>query len=188
MKAPITAHYKDQPDAGTISQTTSENMNVPELQASFRQLMTRQRTGSLATLSNQGWPYVSMTPFAIDTAAARFIIHVSELAAHTRYLLQRPQASFMVCTSEVAGEPVQALSRVSFQVEATDLARGSEAWESARDCYVKRFPDFAFMVEFKDFHLFTLEILRARQVSGFGSAKTVPLADMRQWLQTLSTD
>jgi len=145
--------------------------------------MARQRTGALASLSNHGWPWLAMTPFAIDTEAGQFIIHISELAAHTRYLLQRPQASFMVCTSETPGEPVHALPRASFQVGAIHPERGSASWATARDCYLQRFPDVAFMVDFTDFHFFRLGVQRARLVTGFGAAKTISVEQVRQWLQ-----
>ncbi|NLC35805.1 MAG: pyridoxamine 5'-phosphate oxidase [Alcaligenaceae bacterium] len=159
-------------------------MTPTELETSFKQLMAQQRTGSLATITNQGLPYVSMAPFAIDRESAQFIIHISELAAHTRYLMQRPQASFMVCASEVPGEPVRGLPRVSYQVEATDLARGTPAWEAAEKHYLERFPNSApILTELKDFHLFALKIVRARQVAGFGAAKTLALPDIQRWLQ-----
>lgn len=157
-------------------------MNASELHASFQRLITRQRIGSLATLSDHGWPYVSMTPFSVDTSSGRFVIHVSELGAHTRYLLKRPQASFMICTGETPGEPVHALPRVSFQVEARDLARDGNAWKAARESYLARFPDVGFMMDFKDFHLFHLEVVRVRQVDGFGAARTLPVDDVRRWL------
>lgn len=156
-----------------------------DLQTRFHALVTRQRTGSLGTLSNQGWPYVSMTPYSVDTGSARLVIHVSELGAHTRYLLQRPRAAFMICTSETPGVPVHALPRVSLQVEAHDLARGSDAWRTARDSYLARFPDVEFMMDFKDFHLFHLQIVRVRQVSGFGAATTLAVEDVHRWLKEL---
>lgn len=157
----------------------------PDLQTRFQTLVTRQRTGSLGTLSNQGWPYVSMTPYSVDTENARLVIHISELGAHTRYLLQRPQAAFMICTSETPGEPVHALPRVTFQVEAHDLPRGSDPWRAARESYLARFPDVEFIMDFTDFHLFHLEILRVRQVSGFGAANTLAVEDVRRWLREL---
>lgn len=162
-------------------------MEPVELQSCLQRLLAEQRTGVLATLSNKGWPYQAMTPFAINTSSAQLIIHVSELAAHTRYLLQRPQAAFLIGASERAGEPVHALPRVSFQVQATDLDRGSDAWETARKCYLERFPDSAFMVEFKDFHLFRLDVLRARLVAGFGAAKTLPIDDVHRCLSETPT-
>ena len=158
-------------------------MKTEELRTRFQHLM-QQRTGALAVLSNNGWPYLAMTPFAINPETAQFIVHISTLAAHTRYLLQRPQAAFMVSMAERAEAPVHALPRVSFQVEGYSPERGSQAWEAARVCYFERFPDSAFMAEFTDFHLFTLNIVRTRQITGFGAAKTLPLEDIQRWMKT----
>src|SRR5690625_5183604 len=145
--------------------------------------MARQRTGALASLSNHSWPWLAMTPFAIDAEAGQFIIHISELAAHTRYLLQRPQASFMICTSETPGEPVHALPRASFQVRAIHPERAGAAWATARDCDLQRVPDVAFMVDFTEFHFCRLGVERARLVAGFGAARTISGEQVRQWPQ-----
>lgn len=157
-------------------------MKSEDLQAGFQQLM-QQRTGALAVLSNNDWPYLAMTPFAINPTTAQFIIHISTLAAHTRYLLQRPQAAFMVSAAETPGAPVHALPRISFQVEGHSLERKSAEWEAARDCYFQRFPDSAFMADFNDFHLFTLTIVRTRQIAGLGAAKTLTLEAIQAWMK-----
>src|SRR5690606_32943915 len=81
-------------------------MKEVELRTRLLDLLNTHRTGALGTLSEQGWPYVSMTPFAVDFKNPSLLIHVSELGAHTRYLLNRPQASFMVCAREEWAAPV----------------------------------------------------------------------------------
>lgn len=163
-------------------------MKEVELRTRLLDLLNTHRTGTLGTLSEQGWPYVSMTPFAVDFKNPSLLIHVSELGAHTRYLLKRPQASFMVCAREEWAAPVHALPRVTFQVEAEQLVRNSPPWEVAREAYLRRFPDVEFMMDFTDFHLFRLNIVRVRQVTGFGAAKTLDDADVRRWLASDRTD
>lgn len=160
-------------------------MNKMELRTRFLELLSSQRTGALGTMSEQNWPYVSMTPFAIDTTSSTLVIHVSELGAHTRYLLKRSQASFMVCAREEPEAPVHALPRVTFQVEAERLSPHTPAWATARDAYLGRFPDVGFMMEFTDFHLIALDIVRVRQVNGFGAAKTLLEEDVRRWLASV---
>ena len=55
-----------------------------ELLKHLQQLLRSKRSASFATLTNQGEPFVSMVPFAIDTQHAHFVIHISEFAARTR--------------------------------------------------------------------------------------------------------
>ena len=150
-----------------------------------RTLLISQRSASFGTLTNQGLPFVSMVPFAIDSVTGQVVIHISEFAAHTRYLLQRPTASLMVCKAEQEDQPVHDLSRVSFQAQAHHPERGSEVWQRCREVYLSRFPDVEFMTEFKDFHFFSLEITRVRQVAGFGAAKTLKAEDVIELMKGL---
>ncbi len=159
------------------------HMNQECLRTEFQKLMRKHRIGSLATLTEQGQPLLAVTPFAINTTDGTLVIHVSELGAHTRNLLQRPQAAFMVCAREPVAGPVHSLPRASFQVHATVLARGSAPWNQARACYLTRFPDVEFMMDFTDFHLFRLEIVRVRQIAGFGIARTLPARTAVAWLK-----
>ncbi|AVL71477.1 MULTISPECIES: HugZ family protein [Oligella] len=156
-----------------------------ELLKHLQQLLRSKRSASFATLTNQGEPFVSMVPFAIDTQHAHFVIHISEFAAHTRYLLQRPTASLMLCTSEEEDKPVHDLSRVTFQVNAIAQERGTTSWAYYRDVYLNRFPDVEFMTHFKDFNFFALEITRIRQVAGFGAAKTLDVSEVQSLIKTL---
>lgn len=158
-------------------------MELNDLKISLQTLLREQRTGFLATLSNRGVPYVSMAPFVVDAENANLIIHISELAAHTRYLLQRPEAAFMICQSEQVGVPVHNLPRVSFQILAHHPVRESDEWLRIKEAYLQRFPSMSSMtMGLKDFHFFSLEILRVRQIAGFGLAKTLKADDVRAWL------
>lgn len=156
-----------------------------ELTAQLEELLQNKRSASLATLTNQGEPFVSMVPFAIDTESGNLVIHISDFAAHTRYIQQRPTASLMICTSEEKDKPVHDLSRVTFQIKAQPLARDSDEWSHYRGVYLKRFPDVEFMTNFSDFHFFALEITRIRQVAGFGAAKTLNVDDVKTLMKKL---
>lgn len=145
---------------------------------SLYQLLQQQRLGALGTLSNQGLPFVSMVPFALDTHHSRLLIHISDMAAHTRYLKVRPQASLMISQTPTEGAGVHDLPRVTFQVEASLLERNSPEREAARDVYLSRFPDVAFMTNFTDFHFFALSLQRVRHVAGFGAARTLQVEDV----------
>ncbi len=145
---------------------------------SLYQLLQQQRHGSLGTLTNQGLPFVSMVPFALDAAHGRLLIHISDMAAHTRYLKERPQASIMICQTPSDDAPVHDLPRVTLQIEASLLERNTPEREAARDVYLARFPDVAFMTDFTDFHFFALSLQRVRHVAGFGAARTLQVEEV----------
>ncbi len=148
----------------------------------LQQLLKIQRTAALGTLTNRGLPFVSMVPFAVCPEQQGIVIHISELAAHTRYLMQRPDASLLVCRSEQDGACVHDLPRATFQTRAVQLKRGDRGWEQARQAYLTRFPDSEFMTSFQDFHFFSLAIVRVRHVAGFGTARSLDPEKVRHLL------
>lgn len=161
-----------------------ESPHEPHLTQALRQLLARQRVAALATLDAQGQPFVSMVPFAIDPNTGRIVLHVSGLAPHTGNLLRTPQVSVLIMQSEVAGEPVHALPRVSLEGVATLLEPQEAAWVSGRTAYLARFPEAEPMTQLGDFWFVGITVHAARQVAGFGAARTLEAADLQQVLRS----
>jgi putative heme iron utilization protein len=145
----------------------------PRLTVALRTLLQTQRVAALATLDAEGFPFVSMVPFAVEPLSAQLIIHVSGLAAHTRNLQTMPRVSLLVMQAEVRGEPVHALARVTLEGVATVLDRESAVWVKARAAYLARFPDAQPMTELGDFMFVGIAVQGARQVAGFGAARSL---------------
>lgn len=161
--------------------------HVPALTEQLQALLRAQRVASLGTISDDGAAAVSLVPYAVEPRLGRFVIHVSGLASHTRNLRERPRVSLMVMRSEVAGQPVHDLPRVTFEGLAGILKPGSEPWQECRDAYLARFPEAEPMTQLGDFRFVAIEVAKARQVAGFGAARTLSgdelalaLADSRQ--------
>lgn len=149
----------------------------PRLTTALRELLAAQRVAALGTLGDDGAPFVSMVPFAVDPLDRSLVIHISGLAAHTRNLQRTPRASLMVCQAEVAGEPVHALPRVTLDIEATDAAAGADT-QACRAAYLARFPEAEPMTALGDFRFVRLRPLGARQVAGFGAARSLDAAEL----------
>jgi heme iron utilization protein len=147
----------------------------PRLTQALRALLASRRTAALGTLdaANPGQPFVSMVPYAIEPDSGCFIVHLSGLAPHTRNLQQNPQASLMVCAAEIKGEPVHALSRVTLDVMADTLPDEHPDQPAARAAYLARFPEAEPMTGLGDFRFVRLRAHGARQVAGFGAARSV---------------
>ena len=145
----------------------------PRLTHELRTLLSSQRVAALGTIDDAGAPFVSMVPFAIEPQLHCLVIHVSGLAAHTRYLQARERVSLMVMQAEVAGEPVHALPRVTLDGVATVAQRGSTEWAACRAAYLKRFPEAEPMTELGDFKFIAIKVTGARQVAGFGAARSL---------------
>lgn len=103
--------------------------------------------------------------------------------AHTRNLQSTAQVSLLVMQAEVAGEPVHALQRVTLEGRATVLQRDSPLWAQARDAYLARFPDAQPMTELGDFMFVAIAVSAARQVAGFGAARSLDADAMAQILR-----
>ena len=156
----------------------------PRLTLALRSLLNTQRVAALGTLDEAGQVFVSMVPFAIDAGSGDVIIHVSGLAAHARNLERVPRVSLMVMQAEVAGEPVHALARVTLDGLASVLAVDSPVWVSARAAYLARFADVEYMTQLGDFRFVALAVTGARQVAGFGAARSLDAEELAQVLRS----
>lgn len=145
----------------------------PRLDRDLRTLLTTQRVAALGTLGDDGTPFVSMVPFALEPHSACLVLHVSALAAHTRHLQATPQVSLLVMQAEVPGAPVHALPRVTLAGSAALLAPDSAAWVDARAAYLARFPEAEPMTQLGDFRFVAIQLSGARQIAGFGAARSL---------------
>lgn len=148
------------------------------LTQALRTLLTTQRVAALGTLDADGMPFVSMVPYAVDPLSAHLVIHVSGLAAHTRNLQTTPRVSLLVMQAEAAGAPVHALPRVTLDGLARVLELHSTPWAEGRAAYLARFPEAEPMTQLGDFMWVGIQILGARQVAGFGAARTLDATEM----------
>ena len=150
------------------------------LTLALRALLRSRRVASLGTVGDDGAAFVSMVPFAMEPTQGAVIIHVSGLAAHTGNLLARPSVSLLVMEPEVAGEPVHALARVTLEGTARKLEPGNAAWETSRTAYLTRFPEAEPMTQLGDFVFVAITIMQARQVAGFGAARSIDAHEVRR--------
>ena len=150
------------------------------LSSELRSLLHDQRVAALGTLNEDGAPMVSMVPFAMAASQACLVIHVSELAAHTRNLRTNSAVSVLVMRPEVVGEPVHALPRVTLEGSAEVLQRDSPAWTACRAAYLERFPEAEPMTELGDFTFVAVDLAGARQIAGFGAARSVDASELAQ--------
>jgi putative heme iron utilization protein len=154
------------------------------LTVELRALLHSSRVAALGTLGDDGRPFVSMVPYALAPSLGCLVIHVSGLAAHTGNLLARPEVSLLVMRAEEAGQPVHALPRVTLDGLASVLESGSEAWQACRAAYVARFPEAEFMTQLGDFRFVAIAPSAARQIAGFGAARSIDAQELKRALES----
>jgi len=135
-------------------------------------LLRTQEVAALGTL-HQGRPYVSMVPFAMLPDGTDFIIHVSQLAAHTKDMLTSPPVSLLVIAPPVPGVMAQEQARITVQGEAVQRVAGTSGHAAAKAAYLARFPQSEPMFGFSDFSLFVIVPDTIRFVGGFAQATTI---------------
>lgn len=150
---------------------------TPDHAQLLRDLLRTQEVAALGTL-HRGQPYVSMVPFALRPGGTDFIIHVSQLAAHTRDMLAHPPVSLLVMARPAPGVTAQETARITVQGEALQLARDTPDYASAKAAYLARFPQSEMMFGFADFSLFAIVPESIRFVGGFAQATTISPATL----------
>jgi putative heme iron utilization protein len=153
--------------------------HVSRLTLQLRSLLRSQRVASLGTITEDGAALVSMVPYAVEPHLGCFVIHVSDLAGHTRNLEARPRVSLLVTQSEAPGEPVHALPRATFDGVASVPPPHSQPWQACRAAYLERFPEAEPMTQLGDFKFVAIQVKAARQVAGFGSARSLGEEEVR---------
>jgi putative heme iron utilization protein len=137
-----------------------------DLAARARALLHRQQQGVLSTISvhRPGYPYGSLTPYALSRRGAPLIL-VSALAAHTHNLRADPRASLFVGADDPSGDP-QAGTRLSVLGRFARVDAADEP--DARARYAQQLPRAAANAQTPDFQLWEMTIEEVRLVAGFG--------------------
>jgi len=138
-----------------------------------RALLFAERHGVLSTISvhRSGYPYGSLTPYALSARGAPIVL-ISTLAAHTKNLLADARACLFVGERTTSGKPgdgpanPQAAGRVSLLGRAARVPPDGEA--DARARYLARIPDAESYFQTHDFQLWEMTIEEARLIAGFG--------------------
>ena len=141
---------------------------TPEHSESLRALLQRQDVAALATL-HKGEPAVSMVPYAL-LADGSLVIHVSQLATHTKDMQEHAGVSLLVLGERTPGMLPQEQPRASFHGEARRCPPEAPEYAAARAAYLARFPDSEPMFGFGDFSLFVIRLRAVRYVAGFAQA------------------
>jgi len=137
--------------------------------AEVRALLETESVGLLSTISvhRAGFPYGSLTPFALSAERAPLLL-LSGLAAHTKNLLADARACLFVGDRTATEDPL-AGARASLLGRAVRVGGADEA--DARARYVARHPRAEAYFELRDFALWQLVVEEARLISGFGSMR-----------------
>jgi hypothetical protein len=146
-------------------------------------LVRAERWAALATLDG-GTPLASMVAYAMDEEGA-LLFFLSQLAQHTRNMIDSPQVSLAVTEPDGGEDDPQRLQRVTLTGAVEVIRRGSGAFDAAAQRYVDRFPDALPRFELGDFMLFRFTPADARYVGGFARAARFTWDEIRDALREI---
>ncbi|WP_261817710.1 heme utilization protein HutZ [Vibrio gallicus] len=168
---------RDSQDRTQIKQQRLQGRLGPEVQE-FRDAC---QSLQLATITQDGLPHVSYTPFAFDKAG--YYILVSDLAVHGQNLKQNKNVSIMMVQDESQAKSIHARKRLTFDTTAEHIDKQSELGKAGVEALFERFGDMAHnLAQLGDFHLYKLTPSNGRYVKGFGKAFNVSGNDLVDFL------
>lgn len=151
----------------------------PEEQQRLLRLLGATRWAALGTLRDDE-PFASWVGVVPERRFAGFLLHLSRLARHTRYLERQPNAALAL--SEPDADPArdpQTLARVSVQGRMVVLPRESADYATARRRYLARLPHAEPTFALGDFALYRFVVESARYIPGFGRVYRLSPDDLR---------
>ncbi|MFQ5985495.1 MAG: HugZ family protein [Alphaproteobacteria bacterium] len=128
-----------------------------------RRLMRSATTAALATAvrDEAGWPYGSLVLLATDLDGTP-LVFLSDLAEHSRNIAADERVSLLVRGGQEGEDPVAG-------PRLTLLGRANKsAVPRHRARFLARHPPARTYADFRDFHLYRVEVERAHLVAGFG--------------------
>ena len=145
----------------------------------LRNIIRECRILSAAVVAD-GAPYAALLPYAERADFGGFLVHVSDLAKHTRGLVDGAAFGLVIHRpDDGVVDPLQ-MPRVLLQGVVRRLERGTQVWAEAQAAYVAKFPESEMMFGLGDFHLCELLPERGRLVTGFAGAHNIGPETLRR--------
>ncbi|MEM6837224.1 MAG: pyridoxamine 5'-phosphate oxidase family protein [Cyanobacteria bacterium P01_C01_bin.120] len=138
----------------------------------------------LSTLTPEGQPQASYTPFVCDRDRAFYIL-VSGLASHTQNLQSAAKAGILLIEDEAQAQQIFARRRLMYDCTVEQIDRHDPTWAGLADKFKQRFGSLIDMLrQLPDFQIFRLMPQQGRFVIGFGAAYEVDPTDLSRLLPT----
>lgn len=155
--------------ADIVAAARAAEQDTPHLLA--RRWMLETHVGTLCTTlarrGVEGFPYGSVTPFAVDGRGRPYIL-IANIATHTANLKQDARGALFVRQPDTEGDP-QAGWRVTYIGRWAEVDRDDLEWPELHARYVERVPAAHGYLETHGFQYWRLDELETvRFIGGFG--------------------
>lgn len=167
-----------------LTQEPHQTPSLGEIQEEARSFHRAFQSVLMATVAEDGRPHASYAPY-VEGNEGCFHVFLSELAAHTRNLIQDQRVSLLFIEEESGMKQVFARKRVTYEGSAREVPRDDPNFDSLLDRMAERHgPIVGMLRNLRDFHLFRITPEKAIYVRGFGEAFTLEGADLQgiRWM------
>lgn len=148
----------------------SKAKNKASLQKNFITFKRQAQTLFLSTVTDEGKPNASYSPFVSDDNGYLYIF-VSGLASHTQDLLESSEVSVLLTEDEEKSRQIYARQRISYQCSVEIIANEHEKYPLILDKMENHFGNIIELLRnLPDFILFQLTPFQGQYVKGFGKA------------------
>lgn len=137
----------------------------------------------IATVSKEGLPHASYTPFVMDEAKNTYIF-VSGLSAHTHDLYHLPKASILLAENDLQTSEIFARRRLIFECNAVLILRDAQEWAQITRDFEQRFGNIInTMISLPDFRIFKLIPYTGKFITGLGAAYQICSDNLRHLIR-----
>ena len=140
-----------------------------------RQIIEGSLVGSLGTLSEDGFPFVTLVTVA-SISPTSIVMLLSGLAQHTKNLDRDAKCSMLLV--EPGGEQGDPLAGARLTIKGIATRIPSDQSDEARSRFLALHPSAAMLADFTDFAFFRLDIEQVHLVAGFGRIQTIPASEL----------
>lgn len=155
-----------------------------EIQAAYLQFPEQVQSLILSTVSVEGQPHASYSPFVRGSDRA-FYIFVSGLSTHTQNLKAVPKAAILLIEDETQARQIFARQRLMYDCTVQLIERHDPNWTIWVDQFKANFGNLIDMLrQLPDFQIFRLIPQSGRFVIGFGAAYEVDSSNIERLMPT----
>ncbi|MGD1931908.1 MAG: HugZ family protein [Leptolyngbyaceae cyanobacterium] len=155
-------------------------VSFTEIQSAYIDFPSRLQSLMLSTISAEGQPQASYTPFVMAGDRA-FYIFVSGLSKHTQNLQTTAKAGILLIEDEAQAPQIFARQRLMYDCGVVLIERHDPQWAGLADKFKARFGNLIDMLrQLPDFQIFKLTPQAGRFVVGFGAAYEVDPANLER--------
>jgi len=150
------------------SHTVDRTPKLEDIAQEYRDFIAKFSTALLSTADGSGTPNISYAPTVFVGEA--FYVYISDLAKHTRNLMENPQVALMFIEDEGGCQQIYARTRVILDCQAKMVEPGDH-WHSIMNEFALQFGEIMqTLTALPDFRLLRLEPEGGQYVKGFGQA------------------